>query len=135
MDELSLVDILRIKNPGKRCFSYASSALKVKSRINFFLIPKSLIASTKTTDIKTVIAPNHKAIRLLLQFKSWKKGPSLWKFNNTLLNDDTFVNFIATNYPIICRKYAYLTNLKLKWERIIMDIRSLTISYSKNKAN
>jgi len=49
MDELILVDILRIKNPGKRCFTYESSALKMKSRIDFFLIPKSLIVSTTCT--------------------------------------------------------------------------------------
>ena len=104
MDELNLVDILRIKNPGKRCFTQESSALEMKSRIDFFLIPKSLIASTKAADIKTAIAPDHKAIRLFLQFESKKKGPGLWKFNNSLLNDDTFVNLITTNYPIICRK-------------------------------
>ena len=75
MDELNLVDILRIKNPGKKCFTYESSALKMKSRIDFLLIPKSLIASTKTADIKTAIAPDHKAIRLNLQFEIKKRGP------------------------------------------------------------
>ena len=40
MDELNLVDVLRIKNPSKRCFTYESSTLKMKSRIDFFLIPK-----------------------------------------------------------------------------------------------
>ena len=134
MDELNLGDILRIKNPSKRCFTYESSALKMKSRIDFFLIPKSLISSTKTADINIAIAPDHKAIRLFLKFENKKKGPGLWKFNNSLLNDDTFVNLITTNYPIICRKYAYLTNLKLKWEMIKMEIRSLTIPYAKNKA-
>ena len=138
MDELNLVDILRIKNPGKRCFTYESSALKMKSRIDFFLIPKSLIASTKAADIKTAIAPDHKAIRLFLQFESKKKGPGLWKLNNSLLNDllndDTSVNLITTNHPIICRKYAYLTDLNLKWEMIKMEIRSLTIPYAKKKA-
>ena len=134
MDELNLVDILRIKNSSKRCFTYESSALKMKSRIDFFLISKSPISSTKTADIKTAIAPDHKAIRLFLQFENKKKDPGLWKFNNSLLNDDTFVNLITTNYPIICRKYAHLTNLKLKCEMIKMEIRSLTIPYAKNKA-
>ena len=134
MDELNLVDILRIKNPGKKCFTYESSALKMKSRIDFFLIPKSLIASTKTADIKTAIAPDHKAIRLNLQCEIKKRGPGLWKFNNSLLNDDTFVDLITTNYPLICSKYAYLANLNLKWEMIKMEIRSLTIPYAKNKA-
>ena len=81
MDELN--------HPSKRGFTYESSALKMKSRIDFFLISKSLISSTKTADIKTAIAPDHKAIRLFLKFENKKKGPGLWKFNNSLLNDDT----------------------------------------------
>lgn len=59
----------------------------MKSIIDLFLIPKSLIASTKTADIKTAIAPDHKAIRIFLQFESKKKGPGLWKFNYSSLND------------------------------------------------
>ena len=104
-DVLNLVDVLRIKNPSKRCFTDESKALKMKSRIDFFLIPKSLIASTKTADIKTAMAPDHMAIRLLATFLAipkQEKGP------RSLLNDDTFVNLITTNYPIICRKHAYL---------------------------
>ena len=41
----------------------------MKSRIDFFLIPKSLIPGTKTADLKTAIAPDHKAIR------KQEKGP------------------------------------------------------------
>ena len=63
----------------------------MKSRIDFFLIPKSLITSTKTADIKTAIAPDDKGIRLFLQFESKKKGPGLWKFSNSLLNYDTLI--------------------------------------------
>ena len=101
MDELNLVDVLRIKIPSKRCFTYESSALKLKPGIDFFLIPKSLIASTETADMKTAIAPDHKAIRLFVPLESKKKGSSLWKISNSLLNDDTFVNLITTDYPIM----------------------------------
>ena len=51
MNELKLVDILRVKNPSKKCFTYESSTLKMKSRIDFFLIAKPLTPQTKTTDI------------------------------------------------------------------------------------
>ena len=81
MNELNLDDILRTKNPDKKCFTYESKALKIKSRIDFFLIAKPLTIRTKTADIRTAIAPDHKAIRLSLQTDSKKKGPGLWKFN------------------------------------------------------
>jgi len=72
MDELNLVDI---KHPGKRCFTYESSALKMKSRIDFFLIPKSLIASTKTADIKTAIAPITRPLEFSCNLKARKRVP------------------------------------------------------------
>jgi len=56
------------------------------------------------------------------------------KFNNSLLDDECFVDLITENYLIKCRKYAYLNNPKLKWELTEMEIRSLTIPYAKNKA-
>ena len=135
MNELKLVDILRVKNPSKKCFTYESSALKMKSRIDFFLISKLLTPQSKSADIKTAIAPDHKAIRRLLQLESKKKGPGLWKFNNSLLHDEVFVNLITERYPDICHKYADLNDPKLKWAMIKMEFRSLTIPSSKNKAS
>jgi len=47
MKKLNLVDILRIKNPA--CgFTYESSTLKMKSRIDFFLIAKLFTTRTKS---------------------------------------------------------------------------------------
>ena len=74
MNDLKLADILRVRNPNKKCFTYESSALKIKSRIDFFLIAKPLTPQTKSTDIKTAIAPDHNAIRLLLQLKARKEA-------------------------------------------------------------
>ena len=68
-----------------------------------------------------------------MQIEIKKKGPGLWKFNNSLLDDEIFVSLIRQNYPNICRKYAYLNDPKLKWEMIKMEIRSLVIPYVKTK--
>ena len=134
MNELSLDDILGTKNPDKKCFTYESKALKIKSRIDFFLIAKPLTIRTKTADIRTTIAPDDKAMRFSLQTDSKKKGPGLWKFNKSLLEDEIYASLIRKNYPNICSKYAYLNNPKLKWEMIKTEIRGLTIPYAKNKA-
>ena len=75
MDELDLVDVLRIKNPSKKCFTYESSALKMKSRIDFFLIPKSLIASTKTAELKLQLHPIARPLDFSCNSKARKKVP------------------------------------------------------------
>ena len=59
MDMFDLVDIQRAKHPNKNKFSYVATALKMKSRIDFFLIAKSLKLLVHNTDIQTPIAPDH----------------------------------------------------------------------------
>ena len=73
MDELELIDIFRKQYPQKLSFSYESKALKVCSRIYFFLVARSF---------STCVANDH----------------------------------------------------RLRWKLIKMEIRGLTIAYSKNKA-
>ena len=77
------------------------------------------------TDSRTSIAPDHKAVRLKLKISNCCRGPGLWKFNNSLLEDEKYVNLIKINYPKLIR---------LKWELIKVEMRSLTIPYSEYNA-
>ena len=86
------------------------------------------------TDSRTSIAPDHKAVRLKLKISNCCRGPGLWKFNNSLFEDEKYVNFIKNNYPKIKEKYNDIEDKRLKWELIKIEMRSLTIPYSKYKA-
>jgi len=134
MNELDLVDTLREKNPNKKCYTYEASARNIKSRIDFFLVAKSISHRVSKVDIKTSIAPDHKTVKLCLKLSNSVRGRRLWKFNNALLNDETYVNLIRDSYSGIKEKHTEVTVPKLKWELIKMEIRNLTIPYSKNKA-
>ena len=134
MEDLDLVDIFRQKKPLKMSFTYESKFLKVKSRIDFFLVSNSLCESVLEVDTKASIAPDHKAGKLCLQLNYHNRGPGLWKFNNSLLDDERFISLINTNYPKILDKYREIQDKRLLWELIKMEIRGLTIPYSKNKA-
>ena len=85
-------------------------------------------------DTKASNAPDHKAVKLSLQLSEERRGPGLWKFNNSLVDDEEYVNRIKQNYPITGEKYRDLDDHRLKWELIKMEIRGITIAYSKNKA-
>ena len=73
-------------------------------------------------------------MKLCLQFTNHRGGQGLWKFNNMLLKDDNFVCLIKENFPLIINTYHEVHDKRLLWELIKMEIRSLTIRYSKNKA-
>ena len=130
---IGLIDAFRKSNPNVRSFSYESKSLKVSSRIDFFLVSESIIKWVVKTNTKASNAPDHKAIVLDLNILNEKRGPGLWKFNNSLVEDNEYIGLIKENYPAIHEKYSYLKDDRLKWELIKMEIRSLTISYTKHK--
>ena len=129
MEELDLIDISRKQKPSFKSCSYESKYLKVKSRIDYFLIAKQLTNYVQCVDTKT----QHKAIKLSMKLPKATRGPGLWKFNNSLLKDKEYIKQITDSYPIIREKYADIKDKRLKWELIKMEIRSITIPFAANK--
>ena len=134
MNIFDQVDIHRVRYPNLRKLTYETKALK-KPRIDFFLVAKSLTKSVKKIGIYPSIAPDHHAIYILL---SWTceipRGPGLWKFNNTLLQDEQYVAKVRETYAKTLNNFGSLSDKRLLWEMIKMEIRSTTISYTKHKA-
>jgi len=107
----------------------------MKSRLDFFLVAKNLTRSVKKTEIYPSIAPDHAAIYISL---SWEgktpRGPGLWKFNNTLLKDEQYVAMIRDTYTQAQSYYSHLTDKRLFWEMMKIEIRTASISYAKSRA-
>ena len=83
MGELDLVDIYRKLHPNTKAFTYESKSLKLKSRIDYFLVSNTIAANAKRAEIRPSIAPDHKAIFLSFEIQGeFKRGPGSWKFNN-----------------------------------------------------
>ena len=134
MKEFDLVDVYREKNPKNKSYTYESKALKLCSRIDFFLIPRHQISWVEQIETLVSNAPDHKAVKLKLNSPDNKRGPGLWKFNNSLLDDEGYVTLIRENYSSISEKYSGQEDKRLKWELVKMELRGLTIPYAKNKA-
>ena len=106
----------------------------MKSRLDFFLVAKNLTKSVRNSEIYPSIAPDHKAIYISLSWSSeTPRGPGLWKFNNTLLNDEQYIAMIRSTYAETRTCYSNLEDKWIFWEMIKMEIRSATISYAKYK--
>ena len=135
MEELDLIDIMRNFHPRKKVFTYESKQYKSKSRLDFFLISNKLKQCVSKTDIRIPVRSDHKAIDLQLRFGDEKRrGPGTWKFNNTLLEDEEYLEKIRQEYNHIKSKYEEVENVQLLWELIKMEIRSYTIKYTKQKS-
>ena len=134
MEELNLIDIYRQIHPTTKSFTYESKPLNMKSRINFFFISRPLSCCVKNTEIRTSIAPDHKSIFLNIEIKNeFARGPGLWKFNNTLLEDENYKELIEFYYLEILVQYSETTDRQLLWELIKIKLCVKTIKYSKEK--
>ena len=134
MDMFDLIDIQKVKHPNVNKFSYQSKALKMKSRIDFFLVANHLRKYVHKADIQSSIAPDHNLVCVLLQCENEiTRGPGFWKFNNSLLKDENFVQKLRNLYPVFQRKYKDVDDKQIFWELLKMEIRMLTISYAKGK--
>ena len=133
MDMFDLIDIQRARHPKLGKFTYESKAKGIKSRIDFFLMAKNLTKSVKKTEIYPSIEPD--AIYISLSWvNETPRGPGFWKFNNTLLKDDKYAVIVRETYTNTLRYYHQVSDKRLLWELIKMEIRNTTISYTKHKA-
>ena len=134
MEELDLLDIYRQFHADTKSFTYETKNSKLKSRIDFFLVSRPISYNVKRTEVRSSIAPDHKAIFLGMELQSeLKRGPGTWKFNNTLLEDQDYIDLINFIYPRTLEKYKDVESKQLLWELIKMELRAKTMSYSKKK--
>lgn len=61
------------------------------------------------------------------------KGPSLWKFDTSLLTDEAYTNEMKESIIKWINEYGDIGDSRIKWELIKYEIRKLTIRYSKEK--
>ena len=116
-------------------FSYESKSLQIKSRIDFFLVAKSLVKYVGKVGITVSIAPDHKAIYFYLSLPvTIPRGPGFWKFNNTLLDDEVYTAHIRELIPQIREKYSFVQDKQLFWELMKIEIREKSISFAKQKS-
>lgn len=92
----SLVDIWRKRHPRVCEMSWFNSDLSIGSRIDKFFISSSLVDFAFGCEIMPCCLSDHDFVHLSLNFADFNvRGPGVWKFNNSFLDDDVFCNYIS----------------------------------------
>ena len=96
-DNFNIYDIWRARNPTSRIFSWRRIVqnVLVQSRIDYIFIPRSFSQFVKNVYYKHNTFSDHSFVNLNIDFSGIERGPGMWVFNNTLLDDDDFVNKIS----------------------------------------
>ena len=133
-DSFKLQDIWRCQHPDQAQFTWRDKALKTQCRLDYWLISKELGQIALNTEIKTSTLSDHSAITLTLQSEGYsKRGPGFWKFNKSLLDDNTFIEQLQSTIPGFKKKHNYLIDKGLYWDMIKMEVRGFCVQYSKRK--
>ena len=96
LEEFRLVDVWREQNKNVSEFTFSRGSSR--SRLDYFFISENLCLSVTPANCK-IMAPfitDHRAVQLKICLVGQNRGPGYWKFNNSLLADETFVAELST---------------------------------------
>ena len=132
-DTFDLVDIWRYNNPNTCKFTWRQPNPLVQCRLDYFLISNSLIENIDNADIFPGLRTDHSAISLDVDIqKDPPRGPGLWKFNNSYLDEDDYINMMNDNLTgWLCDNS--ISDVRIKWEWIKYKVRDETVRYARKK--
>ena len=117
-------------------FTWRNKSFKIQCRLNYFLVSQDLCRLVTSCKIVHAAKTDHSEI--LIHFKNeianQRKGPGFWKFNNSLLKDEKYINKLRNNLDRYKDKYKDVEDQGLQWDLLKMEIRGFTVMYSKSKA-
>ena len=113
-----LIDIWRIHNPDCKRFTWRQKNPLIQ-RLDFWLISDSCQDEVEETDIKTVIRTDHSAITISFNgIESQKHGPSYWKFNASLIEDENYVTLMNEKIPEWIKEFEDVNNKRVLWDLV-----------------
>ena len=133
--EQDLVDIWRIRNPTERRFTWRQKSPIIQRRLDFWLVSDTLQEDVESVDIIPSTKSDHSAITLTLNGNDdSKRGPSFWKFNSKLVNDNEYCQLLDGNFKMWLEEFKEIFDKRVLWDLLKYKIRLFTIDYSKIKA-
>ena len=136
LKEYDLCNIWRIRNPTKKLYTFRQNRSFgiINHRLDYIFISNKLQEFSNDTNIIPAFKTNHSSVSVTISNYNFSKpGPGLWKFNNSLINDETitntFNNFIQ-NMINELNTNTFLDN-ELKWKLLKYEMRRFAISYCK----
>ena len=87
-------------------------------------------------EIIASVQSDHSALKMKISsLTEGSKGPSYWKFNNTLISNEEYVNNMKSKIPEFYRESLVLQDLILHWEFLKYRMRQYSMKVAKQKAS
>ena len=129
-----LRDAWRALHPRDRQFTWFNSDSSIASRLDTFLVARSLLPAVKSCIISPCVYSDHEFVFIDLTLDgSPKFGPGVWKLNNSLLEDESYCDRIrALIDRFLIFKHVF-SSVSSFWESLKTDIKAESIAFSKQR--
>ena len=145
MKEYDLCDIWRLRYPlvkrytwrGKGQGRVSTKNETLHRRLDYILISDELQPYTVKCDIIPAPSTDHSAITMKLKaFEIDLRGPSYWKFNNSLIENEDYCIQVKAHVKSFKETLdnEKIADPQLRWELIKYEIRKFSMKFSKQQA-
>ena len=129
-EKLSLVDVWRHMHVDEVAFTFIDpSGDNRNSRIDLLLLPACHVNIVESSSIKFAPVPDHRAVSMTVKTFHRPRGKGYWKLNNSVLQDENYVNSIVDMFHNSVQQYKKSVSPSLFWEYFKKRIREFSISY------
>jgi exonuclease III len=132
ISHLDIHDTWRTQHPGEKQYTWSRNHPFTARCLDYIFTSSGLLPCTENSQIVSFHHSDHRAVLTTLAFHDYKKGPSYWKFNNSLLKDIDYVHYINEAIEQFTQENTNL-NPNDHWELCKVRIRELSIMYCQNK--
>ena len=130
----SLTDIWRKLHPRVCEFTWFNSDLSLASRLDKFYVSISLIDLCLSCSISPCHFSDHEFVSLEFNFSNFApRGPGFWKFNNSLLDDDSFCAYMSDRISDLSNCISRFQSVRFWWDFFKRSIKADCISFSREK--
>lgn len=136
MEHAELIDIWRYQHPNDRGYTFQRTNQSGQSRIDFFIISSNFLHQSEnpTSEIVDGYLADHKMVTLEVVFGKTTKGRSYWKMNDSLLQDETFIQTMQRRIPqIISENRSESVPMTLLLQTTLCVIRGEIIQFASRK--
>ena len=151
-DQHRLIDVWRQYNVEDDRYTWTRSTPNQGARLDMFFISDHLCSLCVEQNIIPGYRTDHSIISIGLKIGESRRGPGLWKFNESLLSDEGYIKAveecierIVEQYSLPIYLHSFLANPcnykdiefqiedDLFYETLLMMIRGETVKFSKQK--
>ena len=139
LDRFELLDVWRDRYPDVAGFTWKREGGRQQSRIDYFFISETLVRNRGIDRLELVpsVRSDHHMLVLNIELHDEKKGPGIWKFNNSLLENEEYVQRIKGEIRKARRGeecYSGASSTGILIETLLGNVRGITIETSKRLA-